>query len=376
VGNVAIVTSTAVSIFGQGKLLSRLLSANGIQNIVNMNIDMVSVLSYATRNKVSNVFYFYDPFVLPHSTFGLPRRNVVNYWTADGISVHPLQRSYVRDMCNSGINIANDEFSKANMEAIGCHIDEIIHHAIDWSQLHKHINDNIRYTFGVNSLYNHGGVKWWMDRKGFPALIAILHKLYRKGVRFNAWVNSTSDFLTYVASKYGVEIKDGKIYEIGGVGFIKPLRVVNSRFIGTNDRSVIKYTQTGTLDDIGEFYGAVRYYLANSYAEGFGLGPIEALATGRFSVMNALPPWVELTRVYGLYDCVKLIPIHAHKHHIWGVQWNLLDMDFHIPDFNIWLNVLEDLATNGVKYDPVKCSELVKPLDYNNTYSKFLKYIE
>jgi len=84
-GNVAIVTATAVSIFGQGKLLSRLLSANGIQNIVNMNIDIVSVMSYATRNKVSNVFYFYDPFVLPHNTFGLPRRNVVNYWTADGV---------------------------------------------------------------------------------------------------------------------------------------------------------------------------------------------------------------------------------------------------------------------------------------------------
>jgi len=150
-GNVVIVTATAVSIFGQGKLLSRLLSANGIQNIVNMNIDIVSVMSYATRNKVSNVFYFYDPFVLPHSTFGLPRRNVVNYWTADGVPVHPLQRSYVRDMCNSGINVANDEFSKANMETVGCHIDEVIHHAIDWSQLHEHINDDIRYTFGVNS---------------------------------------------------------------------------------------------------------------------------------------------------------------------------------------------------------------------------------
>jgi len=262
------------------------------------------------------------------------------------------------------------------MEAVGCHIDEVIHHAIDWNQLHEHINDDIRYTFGVNSLYNYGSVKWWMDRKGFPALTAVLYKLYRKGVRFNAWVNSTSDFLTYVASKYGVKIEDGRVFNIGNVGFIKPLRVVNSRFIGTNDRSVIKYTQTGTLDDIGEFYGAVRYYLANSYTEGFGLGPVEALAAGRFSVMNALPPWVELTRVYGLYDCVKLIPIHAHKHYIWGVQWNLLDMDFHIPDFNVWLDVLEDLATNGVKYDPVKCGELVKPLDYNNTYSKFLKYIE
>jgi len=375
-GNVVIVTSTAVSIFNQGKLFSRLLSANGIQNTVNMNIDMVSVMSYITRNGVSNIFYFYDPFVLPYNTFNLPRRNVVNYWTADGVPANPLQRSYVRDMCNSGINVANDEFSKANMETVGCRIDEIIHHAIDWNQLRKHINDNIRYTFGVNSLYNYGGVKWWMDRKGFPALTALLYKLYRRGVKFNAWVNSTSDFLTYVASKYGVEVKDGKIYEIGDVGFIKPLKVVNSRFIGTNDRSVIRYTQTGTLDDIGEFYGAVRYYLANSYAEGFGLGPVEALAAGRFSVMNALPPWVELTRVYGLYDCVKLIPIHAHKHHIWGVQWNLLDMDFHIPDFNVWLNVLEDLAVNGVKYDPVKCSELVKPLDYSITYSKFLKYIE
>ncbi len=141
-GNVAIVTSTAVSIFGQGKLLSRLLGANGIQNIVNMNIDMVSVLSYVTHNKVSNVFYFYDPFVLPHSTFGLPKRNVVNYWTADGVPANPLQRSYVRSMCNSGINVANDEFSKANMEAIGCHIDEVIHNAIDWNQLRKHINEH------------------------------------------------------------------------------------------------------------------------------------------------------------------------------------------------------------------------------------------
>jgi hypothetical protein len=179
-GNVVIVTATAVSIFNQGKLLGRLLSANGIQNIVNMNIDMVGVLSYVTRNKVSNVFYFYDPFVWPYNTFGLPRRNVVNYWTADGVPVNPLQRSYVRDMCNSGINIANDEFSKANMEAIGCRIDEVIHHTIDWSQLHKHVNDNIRYTFGVNSLYNYGNTKWWMDRKGFPALIAMLHRLYVK----------------------------------------------------------------------------------------------------------------------------------------------------------------------------------------------------
>jgi len=90
----------------------------------------------------------------------------------------------------------------------------------------------------------------------------------------------------------------------------------------------VKITFAGGAKDIGEYYDG-EYYISNSYVEGFGLTPLEALAVGRYAIVNDLPTW----REHLPSDCVSRVPIHAVKDYVWGFSINKLLMRFHIPDF-------------------------------------------
>ena len=374
-----IITAEATSINIQARLLASLLVKHGFSVSIYRQSEVAEANRYSALMMPNYIIYFYDPSLYPIIPSSLRYDHIIFYWTVDGVPASPTQRSRVKSMCNMGINITNSEYSKANLEAIGCHVLDIIHNGIDWFNLSKHINDQVKYTFGVNAWYNYGGNLWYMDRKGYPALIGILHKLWARGLRFTAWIHSSHELLDFIGSRFNVTKLLSHVKSIYGILTISQQNYDSGCFFAINkepdEKRPIKYTNVGSLMDIGEFYGSIRYYLMNSYVEGFGVPPIEALASGRFIIANDIPTWRELRQKYGLDSCSISIPIHATKQYMWGVGDNKLLMTFNIPDFYTWLNVLEDAVTRGINYDPVKCSELAKQLDYNNTYSQFLKYI-
>ena len=377
--SVVIISSDAISIKTQARLLGALLIKNGFNVALYTIINSMEANRYFELMNPQYVVYFYDPFIHPIVPTHLNSSHVIFYWTADGIPYSPIQKLRIKSMCDMGINIANTTFSKANMEAVGCNVSDVIHNAIDWMNLQKAVNTKPKYTFGVNALYNYGANKWYMDRKGYPALVGMLNRMYSKGLRFTAWINSNDEFLTFVGGRFGVrniithKVDDNVIVTVWQNTYdSSKLFAINSE--PTNDKP-IKVTMAGSIKDISEFYGSIHYYLMNSYAEGFGVPPVEALASGRFVIANDIPTLHELVNAYNLGNCVRLIPIHAHKEYIWGIGDNKLLMDFSIPDFYEWMNVLEDAVNYGIKYDPVECSNSVRNLDYTITYMNFLKYI-
>jgi len=135
-----------------------------------------------------------------------------------------------------------------------------------------------------------------------------------------------------------------------------------------DEKHPVKITFAGGAKDIGEYYDG-EYYISNSYVEGFGLTPFEALAVGRYAIVNDLPTW----REHLPSDCVSRVPIHAVKDYVWGFSINKLLMRFHIPDFYKWEDLLVKAVNHEIKYDPVICRESVREFDYRLTYEWFRK---
>jgi len=377
--SVLIMSSDAISIKIQARLLGALLAKNGFNVGLYTASSSMDAGRYSAFMNPQYIVYFYDPFLYPVIPTYLNSRHVIFYWTADGIPYSPIQKARLKSMCNMGTNIVNSMLSKANMEAIGCNISDVIHNAIDWMSLHNAVNAKPTYTFGVNALYNYGGNKWYMDRKGYPALIGMLYRLYSKGLKFTAWINTNDEMLTFIGSKFNVRNLIAHKVDYNAIVTVWQNTYDSGRFFSINSEPTydkpVKITMSGSIKDISEFYGSIHYYLMNSYVEGFGVPSIEALASGRFVIANDIPTWHELVNTYDLHDCTRLIPIHAHKEYIWGIGDNKLQMDFNIPDFNEWMNVLEGAVYHNIKWNPGECSDKVRPLDYTFTYSKFLKYI-
>lgn len=373
-----ILTSDAVSINVQGRYIASVLMSNGVDAHVFRISERAMADRYVALNSVDYIINVIDPFIFNYYVGKPPMtgvKDVITYMTADGVPYTDLQRQYIRNLCKSTYVIANSQFSKSNLEAIDCHVNEVIPNGIDWVSLSRHVNDLVRYDFSSVNAYNPGlneyGNNWMMDRKGNPALLGILHRLWSEGVKFTMWLHTTGDVFNLfqkAVRKYVIDTAPGRV--IGALITIIPVKQ-ETYFLTTNDvdnKHPVRVTFFGSLKDVGVVFGSSRYALSNSYVEGFGLMPFEANASGRFAIINDLPVW----REYLPNDCVFRVPIHATKPYVWGLGWNKLLMTFHIPDFNTWVEAIMRALEGDIRYDPRTCSESVRGFDYRITYRWFV----
>jgi len=383
--NVLIFTSPAHSIKMQGRYIASVLTVNGHNAHVYDYTESTVAMRYVNLHSPRYIINVMDPFqvfTFTKSMIGSRGVEVITYYTADGVPYTDSVRNFVRGVCRDTYVIANSQFSRANLESIDCHISEVIPNGIDYYGLSKYVNQRSIYTFTSSGFYNPGinehGSNWMHDRKGYPALLGLLYRLWREGFRFTMWLNSSPDVVTRIfraLTGYAqVTTIEGLMRGVGVVINVmssnEPREFITINGFPTPQRP-IRLTYAGSVKDVGEFYASGAYYISNSYIEGFGLTPFEALASGRYVIVNDLPTFREFLP----NECSFKVPIHAVKDYVWGCCINKMLMRYHIPDFSVWRDVLIKAISGVVKYDPRTCSESVRHLDYRNVYGRFVEMI-
>jgi len=370
-----ILTSPATSLKQQARYIAEVLIDSGWNVYVVDYNNAYLAYRYVTLYNPQVAINIMDPFVLPHIVKGVNgfSGESITYYTADGIPHTDLAKQYVRQICRSTYVIANSNYSKANLEVIDCHVNEVVPNGIDWVGLSKYFGSVPRYDLSSVGYYNPGlnefGNNWWGDRKGHPALIGLLYRLWKSGYRYTAHLHTSPELLTRVFRALTRQVNTSLS---GADGLRLMISSVDYDFFAVNRKPdsehPVKVTYVGGERDVGGYYDG-EYYITNSYVEGFGLTPFEALAVGRYAIVNDLPTW----REYLPSDCTSRVPIHATKDYVWGLGDNKLLMRFHIPDFNVWWDLLIKAVSHEVKYDPVLCRESVREFDYRLTYEWFRK---
>jgi hypothetical protein len=370
-----ILTSPATSIKQQARYIAQVLIDAGwnvyVVDYNNAYLAYRFITLYDPKLAINTM----DPFILPHivkGTNGFSGESIM-YYTADGIPHTDLAKQHVRQICKNTYVIANSSYSKANLEVIDCHVNEIVPNGIDWVGLSKYFGSSPRYDLVSVGYYNPGlnerGDNWWGDRKGHPALVGLLYRLWRLGYRYTAHLHTSPELLTRVFRALTKQVSAS----LSGVdGLRLMISSVDYDFFAVNrepdEKHPVKVTYVGGERDVGGYYDG-GYYVTNSYVEGFGLTPFEALAVGRYAIVNDLPTW----REYLPSGCVSRVPIHATKDYVWGLGVNKLLMRFHIPDFYTWEDLLIKAINHEIKYDPALCRESVREYDYRITYEWFKK---
>ena len=377
-----ILTSPATSLKQQARYIAQVLIDSGWNVYVVDYNNAYLAYRFITLYNPKLAINVIDPFVLPYITKGVNgfSGEAITYYTADGIPHTDLAKQYVRQVCKSTYVIANSAYSKANLEVIDCHVNEVVPNGIDWVGLGRYFNSMPKYDLSSVGWYNYGpnerGDNWWGDRKGHPALVALLYRLWKLGYRYTAHLHTSPELLTKAFRSFTNQVS--KVFYESAIGAnvsISILRTdVDYHFFAVNrepdSEHPVKVTFAGSVKNIGEYYDGA-YYVSNSYVEGFGLTPFEALAIGRYAIVNDLPTW----REYLPGDCVSRVPIHATKDYVWGFGINKLLMRFHIPDFHVWWDLLIRAVNREIKYDPAVCRESVKDFDYRITYDWFRRKV-
>jgi len=375
-----ILTSPATSIKQQARYIGQVLIGSGWNVYVVDYNNAYLAYKYISLYDPKLAINMMEPFVLPHIVRGVNgfSGESITYYTADGVPYTDLARQHVRQVCRSTYVIANSAYSKANLEVIDCHVNEVVPNGIDWVGLGRFFNSVPKYDLASVGYYNPGlneyGSNWWGDRKGHPALVGLLYRLWRMGHKYTAHLHTGPDLLTRAYRAFTNQVN--RVVSEPVLGFNVSISVVRTdvdyHFFAVDrepdEKHPVKITFAGGAKDVGEYYDG-EYYITNSYVEGFGLTPFEALAVGRYAIVNDLPTW----REYLPSDCVSRVPIHAVKDYVWGFGINKLLLRFHIPDFYAWEDLLVRAVNHEIKYDPALCRESVREYDYRLTYEWFRK---
>jgi len=368
-----ILTSPATSIKQQARYVAEVLIDSGWNVYVIDYNNAYLAYRYITLYEPKLAINIMDPFVLPHIVRGVNgfSGEVITYYTADGVPYTDLAKQHVRQVCKNTYVIANSAYSKANLEAIDCHVNEVVPNGIDWVGLGRFFGSVPKYDLVSVGYFNPGlnehANNWWGDRKGHPALIGLLYRLWVLGHKYTAHFHTSPDLLTRV---FRALTKQVSASLTGTGGLTLTISALSYDFFAVNrepdSEHPIKVTYVGSERNVGSYYDG-NYYVTNSYVEGFGLTPFEALAVGRYAVVNDLPVW----REYLPSGCVSRVPIHATKEYVWGMGVNKLLMRYHIPDFYAWEELLIRAINHEIKYDPALCRESVRDFDYRLTYGWF-----
>jgi len=370
-----ILTSPATSIKQQARYIAQVLIDSGwnvyVVDYSNIYLAYRYIDLYGPRLAINIM----DPLVLPHIVRGVSgfSGEAITYYTADGTPHTDLARQYVRQICRDTYVIANSAYSKANLEVIDCHVNEVVPNGIDWVGLGRFFGSVPKYDLASVGYYKPGlnerGDNWWGDRKGYPALVGLLYRLWRMGHRYTAHLHTSPELLTRAFRAFTNQVS-ASLSDASGLRLI--INSVDYDFFAVNrepdEEHPVKVTYAGSAKDVGSYYDGA-YYVSNSYVEGFGLTPFEALAVGRYVIVNDLPTW----REYLPSTCVTRVPIHATKNYVWGFGINKLLMRFHIPDFYAWEELLIRAINHEIRYDPAVCRESVRDFDYRITYEWFRK---
>jgi hypothetical protein len=370
-----ILTSPATSLKQQGRYVAQvLLDAGWSVYVVDYN-NAYLAYRYVALHDPKLAVNVIDPLVLPYIARGVNgfSGEAITYYTADGVPHTDLARQHVRQVCRGTYVITNSAYSKANLEVIDCHVNEIIPNGIDWVGLGRFFGSLPRYDLSSVGYYNPGineiSNNWWGDRKGHPALVGLLYRLWWLGHKYTAHLHTSPELLTRVFRAFTRRV-GASLSDVSGLRLM--ISSVDYDFFAVNrepdEKHPVKVTYIGGEKDVGSYYDG-EYYVSNSYVEGFGLTPFEALAVGRYAIVNDLPTW----REHLPSDCVSRVPIHATKDYVWGFGINKLLMRFHIPDFNVWWDLLTRAISHEIKYDPALCRESVREYDYRLTYEWFRK---
>jgi len=370
-----ILTSPATSIKQQARYIGEVLIGSGWNVYVVDYNSAYLAYKYVTLYDPKLAINMMDPLVLPHITKGVNgfSGESITYYTADGVPYTDLARQHVRQVCRSTYVIANSAYSKANLEVVDCHVNEVVPNGIDWVGLGRFFNSVPKYDLASVGYYNPGlneyGSNWWGDRKGYPALVGLLYRLWRMGHKYTAHLHTSPELITRAFRAFTRQVS-ASLSDASGLRLI--INSVDYDFFAVNrepdGEHPVKVTYVGGEKDVGSYYDG-EYYITNSYVEGFGLTPFEALAVGRYAIVNDLPTW----REHLPSDCVSRVPIHAVKDYVWGFDINKLLMRFHIPDFYTWEDLLVRAVNHEIKYDPALCRESVREYDYRLTYEWFRK---
>lgn len=250
--------------------------------------------------------FFIDPF------FYIPQKfkDAVIYFTVDGIpDVFPILITNYRNICRVYHCYANSQYSKANLEAVGIHVEGVVHNAVDTNVP----TPNVAPIFDASMIgfYNYGNVKWYMDRKGLHLATFILAKLANLGFRFHVLVGSDDGYFKYVVPKVRELVAYGDV--IGD----RPFNVVR---IG----NLPKF-------EVYRIYKSARFYIMPSLTEGFGLGVFEAMYNGVPALVNSYQTTSELLKD-APKECVYLVKPHSTKQYRWGIRELGLLMTFVYPD--------------------------------------------
>jgi len=373
-----ILTSPATSIKQQARYVAQVLLDVGWNVYVVDYNNAYLAHRYIALYDPKLVINIMDPLVVPHIVKGTDgfSGESITYYTADGVPYTDLAKQHVRQVCKSTYVIANSNYSKANLEVIDCHVNEVVPNGIDWMGLSKYFGSVPKYDLVSVGYYNPGlnerGDNWWGDRKGHPALIGLLYRLWKSGYKYTAHLHTGPDLLIRAFRAFTNQVN--RVFSEPILGANVSISVVRTdvdyHFFVVNKEPdyehPVKVTFVGGAKDVGSYYDG-EYYVTNSYVEGFGLTPFEALGVGRYVIVNDLPTW----REHLPSDCVSRVPIHAVKDYVWGLGVNKLLMRYHIPDFRVWEELLIKVVTHEIKYDPITCRESVKDFDYRITYGWF-----
>ena len=180
-----ILTSPATSIKQQSKYIAQILIDAGWDVYVVDYNNAYLAYRYISLYDPKLAINMIDPLVLPYIAKGVNgfSGESITYYTADGIPHIDLARQHVRQICRSTYVIANSTYSKANLEVIDCHVNEVVPNGIDWVGLGRFFGSVPKYDLVSVGYYNPGCNEqcsnWWGDRKGYPALVGLLHRLWR-----------------------------------------------------------------------------------------------------------------------------------------------------------------------------------------------------
>lgn len=304
------------------------------------------------------------PRILPrvHSKFKLA------HVTSDGIPKGKALE-FAKTLSKDWYIIPNSPHTRIMLEYANVKLDENPHphdpHIPRLGHPTSHAWD-VEYTLGTNAQYTPPPGNWILDRKGYPIYIALLYKLWKKGYRYTAWINSNSLFVQNIGMAYGLvrTIRRIERVDIGVVEVIiaehdyKPVQFLTNE--KPDEQHPVYYTIG--VNNLYEYYTSIKVYIAPSLVEGFGLGPYEANSVGKLAVVNPIENWIRWST-----PCF----IHLEPHSLKWVDWGLFEMPYVIPGVEDFEEKLIRVIQGEVKYNPQDCIKSVEWM----TYDWIFKYV-